>query len=234
MKSLLVLATLAHAGSAFAGACAQPSITATVLTPSTTSLDQFGGVVVGLVSGYGDGEPVDPDLHKLAWKFVEQGKATTPKLTLVAPGLAVLVPDHPGKQLALQAGKVAKVTVTYALRPVRDLPTAAAPNVTGIELTTTVGPRSSESSTDATLKTAVPVGTIAVLVYDPTEQKAGKPARSWAAVTPKAMTIRLAYQARCHTVLAGTRASGVADKVVLVWLDAAGHQSLASTEIEIQ
>ncbi len=229
MKSLIALATLTQlTGAAFGGACAPPSITATVLTPDKTSIDQDGGVVVGLITGFGD--KADKDLAKLDWKFEEGGVSNTPTITRVAPGLAVFVPTKPVKQLTFQ-----KITVTYAATPRRDMPMAVAPNVTGIKLASYSGPRSSGSSTDATLGAAPPKGTIAVLVYDPAEQKAGKQAKSWASIADlKAKTVQLASSGRCQTLVPGTRTSSLGDKVVLVWLDAEGHQSLPSKEIEIK
>ena len=228
MRALVLLAALALPASA--GPCLVPGLAPVVRTPSGTTIDQFGGVVVAAVS-WPKGGSADPVVQK--WEFVEGKKRNKARVTLLAPGLAVYAPVAPEKQLDLEdkPGHSA-VRVTFQFMNTDDMPVDAAPRPTTI-VQAKQTPMFRTGSVVATLAEAPPAGTIAVLVRGAGSQ--AKAARSWAEVRdPTATRVEIFMRDRCEPEIPGTVPTKAGDKIELAWVDSEGHVSLWSQAIEVK
>ena len=238
MNQLVITTMLLASSVATAGPCPSPQAHVEVLgAVEGATIDQGTGIVAAVRTEFGGGDG-PASLAKLDWKFVANGKASAPKVTLLAPGLAVLAPAMPAQgALVLQDGKATKLAgVTYAASLARLA--IAAPTVKAIAFSRSSGPRSASEATTAVLATPPPTGTVAVLVYKAGAQQAGKPASAWANVNlpgdPKLTRVTLYAASRCSAPVGSGEAPMKDDKVVLVWVATTGTLSAPSAEVTVQ
>ena len=223
----LVLALAAAPASA--GPCLVPGLIPIVITPQGGTIDQLGGVVVAAVP-FPSGVNEDP--ATLPWEFVEGKNRSKPKITVIAPGLAIYAPKAPQQALEL-VGKAGRVEgrVTFRFQDTDDMPMDAAPRPTRV-VQAKKAPRSGNDTVTATLAEAPPAGTVAVLV-----RAAGSKAttaRSWNRLYDlKKPSVVIYAHDRCEPVIPGTVPTKAGDKIELAWLDGEGHVSLWSAAIEV-
>ena len=229
--ALAVLIGALAAAPASAGPCLEPGLVPLVITPQGATIDQFGGVVVAAIPFRG-GVDKDPAVQT-TWEFVEGKKRGKPKITVIAPGLAVYAPKAPEQALELQnkSGR-AEGRVKFQMMNTDDMPVDSAPRPTAV-VQAKKSPMSSNETVTATLAEAPPAGTIAVLVRAAGAKATA--ARSWQRLYDIKTTkvVIYAYD-RCEPIIPGTVATKAGDKIELAWLDGEGHVSLWSTAIEVK
>ncbi|MBL9017852.1 MAG: hypothetical protein JNL83_26940 [Myxococcales bacterium] len=225
-----VLALGLAASPAAAGPCLEPGLMPIVISPLGATIDQFGGVVVAAVP-WREGVNEDPVVQP-TWEFVEGKQRGKPKITVIAPGLAVYAPKAPVQALELQ-DKTGRAVgrVKFQFQNTDDMPMDAAPRPTAV-IQAKKARMSSNDTVTATLAEAPPAGTIAVLV----RAAGGKTTapRSWNRLYDLKTTKIVVYAYdRCEPVIPGTVATKAGDKIELAWLDAEGHVSLWSPAIAV-
>lgn len=232
MSRIALLALLAAAAApAHAGPCAMPSLAHEVATPSGTTIDQHGGVVVLTVAGLGVGIGT-PTLRDGERAFRAGQLDVKASATTVAPGLVVhrvpveLRREQPELRLVDAAGTVA-ATVAVALR--KAPPRLRGPQIRAV--TASQPNRRGEGWVTATLKQAPPAGTIAVIVRDAKQRSA----RSFERIGDPEATEIFVYQGdRCTPRAAGTEATRGGQRIQLAWVTAAGHVSPWSAPVTVR
>jgi hypothetical protein len=226
--SLWVLVSAA-ATPANAGACAEPRLAPHIFTPAGTTLDQDGGVVVGLADGDNADRPMD--LAKPSWRFHAGTERAAPQVTILVPGLAIYAPHAPAKPLSLEDDQQKTlVTLGFEVASYDDKPIGEAPKVTSATFKATTSRRGSTEQTTVAVEQA-PKDTVAVIAYS-AETK--DQARSWARVAAGATSFVIFQRAPCRPSLPGTIASRKGDQIRLVWVDAKGHTSQRSAPVTVK
>ena len=158
------------------------------------------------------------------WSLVVDGTATTAKAVVLAPGLEVFVLPAKAKSAELREGSLSRGTVTRSIPTITAL---AAPKVTTITATKTVGRRATTTQVAVTTSD-VPTDAVAMIIAD---AKTGK-ARSFGRV--EGMTTIYVYnQGRCSALPNGTVETRTGDSVVVRWVDKFGRLSAASKAIKV-
>ncbi len=226
MRTAIVLVMLA-AARAHAGDCADSGLVATVLTPANTTIDQEGGIVVGLIDSPTARDI--PDLANTPWRFHEGKGRDKPKVTLLAPGLAVFAPKAFEKAMDLEdANQKALVHVAFEFATYLDMPVDAAPKLTAATMATTVTRRSTDYTTTIKLAAPAPANAIALIVLD-----AKGVATSWGRIAPGATAIVVWRSFPCHGEAKGTVGARHGDKVSVEYVNTQGHRSLPSASITV-
>jgi len=203
IRALAAVLVAVAAGPAAAGPCLVDGLAPQIMTPTGSTIDQHGGVVVAAVSSFMHGEQ-HRDVSAEAWEF-RKGKARSKTvIKRLAPGLAL---HSPNKKLATMGDKVAledaknhtALEITVSFMVTDDMPMDETPRV--------------ESIIQAMDK---PLARGFVLVTD-----------------PKATTFTIYGRHRCEAQVPGTVATGAGDTVRLAWVDAEGHVSIPSDRIEV-
>jgi hypothetical protein len=213
---ILVLATLTSP--AHATQCAGTHAETRVLSPPATSLPPDGGIVVGTASVAG----LAHDAKAPTWSARVDGHAVMP--TTLAPGLVVyrvLAAASHLEVLEVLEGSSVRARATRSETYGKAL---AAPVATAI--VDAAFPEAVGTTTTVTLSSPVPVGAIAVVLYD----HKGR-ARAWAAVLAGATEIVIYDDRLCATLPTGTIEPSSGDRVELAWIDAAGRPSAHSTTV---
>jgi hypothetical protein len=225
--SLWVLVSAA-ATPAHANACADPTIAPRIFTPAGTTLEDDGGIVVGLEDGGTVDHPMD--LAKPTWRFHAGTERASPQVTLLAPGLAIYAPHAPARPLSLEDDQQKTLmTLGFEVASYDDRPISEAPKVASATFKATTSRRGSSEHTTVTVAPA-PEGTVAVIAYT---ANARDQARSWARVAPGATSFVIFQRAPCRPLLPGTIASRKGARIILVWVDAKGHTSQRSAPITV-
>jgi len=235
IRPLVTLLVAVAASPAAAGPCLVDGLAPQIMTPTGSTIDQHGGVVVAAVSSPMHREQ-RRDVSAEPWEF-RKGKARSKTvIKRLAPGLALHSPDDKlasvGDKVALEDAKdhtAIEIVVGYMITD--DMPMDEAPRVVSITQATTA-PMLRSPSTVATLKAPPPAGTVALLVYDGAMDK--PLARGFVLVEdPKATTIVIYSRHRCEAQIPGTVPTGAGDTVRLAWVDGEGHVSIPSERIKI-
>jgi hypothetical protein len=219
IRALALLGLLLAATPAITGPCVPVETFQEVLTPPGETIDQFGGVVIA-------------NPRAVPWEFVEGPKRERARVTVIAPGLAIIAAKSFDQLLDLEDGKRNRlIRVKYQFQATDDMPVDSAPRVTALVQTKRTQMMRSDVVV-ATLGEAPPAGTIAVIVRAADSKASG--ARSWFAVTDlKAKQLDVYRHDRCKAEPAGTVGTKAGDKVMLAWVDSAGHVSLWTASIVV-
>jgi len=200
--------------------CAMSHLRPDVLT---TQASIGGGIVVAAESAPYDvadeGDAVQP-----TWKLEVGGVTSTPKIDVLAPGLAVYrLPAAAGDATLLDGTKVIAKVTTIRTQPVQLL----APKVKGVRHEKRLGRRAS-AYTRVALDGAPPDGVVALVLAD----AKGKP-RSFGVVTAGEKEITVYAHPRCGVVPNDTVESKPGDRVTLFWVDASGRTSPVSKPVTV-
>jgi hypothetical protein len=218
LTALTALAVLEPPRPAAAGPCAVPLMVPTVFTPAGTAIPKDGGVVVLDEPGGGDlathGAPSK-------WQFVHGARRMTAKISVVAPGLAVLAGTgrelhdaHDKPLVALGVGQEAPL---------------AAPEVTAVTYRAVSGRRGTAVGVQAVFAAPPPPDRVLVVV-----DADGTTGRSWGVPSggPERYVTVFA-SGSCTVQPTGTRVSALGDEVRLRWVDNAGRVSPPSKPIKV-
>lgn len=223
MRHVLLLA-LALVPTTARADCAEWGLAPKVLTPPNTVIAADGGIVVAAMpEARGKLDKGDPAVQP-SWKIQVGGDSLKPPIELIAPGLAVYrVAVANAFKIELTDGGQALVTV----KPSRVRGDAlAAPKIKRV----TFEPRKLRHGAEKVvveLAEAAPAGVVAMVLADAD----GKP-RSWGAVSGGA-TVDAYGAPECQALPNGTVASKAGDKVVLLFVDAAGRVSAPTAPVAI-
>lgn len=220
MLRLALIGLLLAATPAAAGPCVPTETLQEILTPPGDTIDQFGGIVIA-------------NPRQVPWEFVEGTKRARARVTVIAPGLVVVAPKSPDTELDLEDGKRNKaLRVKFMFQVTDDMPVDSAPRVTALVQTKRTQVMRSDVVV-VTLAETPPAGTIALLVRAANSKTTV--ARSWIGVTDiKATQLDVYRRDRCRMQPVGTVGTKAGDKVLLAWLDSAGHVSLWTSPIEVK
>ena len=211
-----------------AGDCADTGMVATVLTPPDTTLDQEGGVVVGLVEA--PTSRTIPELAKLPWQFCSGKRCAPPRVLELVPGLATLAPKAPEPTLDLEDDRHhSRVHLGFAYAAYDDRPIDAAPKLARATYTEGVRHHATTQTTTLELAAPVPADMVAMIAYG----KPGSP-RSWARIAPGQTTVVIWHAEPCRGQAKGTMGSPAASELVVAYVSSRGHISLLSTPITVK
>jgi hypothetical protein len=228
MRAAVITVMLSAATTAHAGDCADTGLVPTVLTPANAAIDDAGGVAVGLITS--PSARAIPELGKLAWQFHENKLREPPRITTLAPGLAVFTPKHGERALDLEDDhQKVLVRVAFEHPDYDDMPIDAAPSVTRATYASTSGRRSSTQTTTLDLAAPAPANIVAIIA----STTAGKP-KSWARLAPGATSVVIWSAQTCRGEAPGTERSGAGSQIVLVFVNSRGHTSLPSNPITVK
>jgi hypothetical protein len=218
-----LLASLATPAAARAE-CAVAGLVPAVLSRTTTELPDDGGIVVGAFS-QGGNLPSGEVAVQPSWRLAVGKTQITPKVDVIAPGLAVYRGLGRAGDVALVDGKgkeLAKVRATSGKRPA-----LAAPAVKTLSFEQTQHRRSSTKI--AAAFDEIPPSAVALVIAD----EKGKP-RSWGATSRAGKgTVYPLDIASCAALPNGTEMTKAGDKVTLFWVDDAGRVSPATRPIVV-
>lgn len=197
--------------------CGGMGLAARVLTVADLVLPGDGGIVVAAMTGGGhfdDDAAIQP-----AWRFQTGGVTSTPRRTMLAPGLAVYRPRQDGTVKLLDEDAKTRASVFVTQRP---RPRLAAPVIKW----TVRSPDRVDVNLE--LSSLPPEDAIAIVLVG----KDGK-ARSWDLVDSES-TLQRAYKQRgCEMQPPGTTPSSIGDEVTFFFVDAYGRTSPHSKPITI-
>jgi hypothetical protein len=203
---------------AHATQCAGTHPETEVVAPSPKDLPRDGGVVVGTVSKPGllkpGAKPPPAPTVKVDGRDADA--------TALAPGLVVYRAPAPAKRLTVSAGgKTTSSTLTDTYGTTLAAP--AASSIVEADHPELVG-----TTTTVKLKTPVPTGAIAVVVYDRKHR-----ARTWAPVKAGATSVTVYDDRLCRSIPPGTFEPAPGETVTLEWIDFAGRPSATSASLKV-
>jgi hypothetical protein len=231
MRIALVLAALLATQDLATAKCAMPKVGSQVLTATGAKVAADGGVLVGSQNSWDIEIGGAEDAINKTWRFSDGKKQYEPVLVTIAPGLVVY---QPPKGVTGTLTLLDGTTERAKLDRIADTPgKLAAPAIKSVkQMRVEERYGGFRFELHATLKTTMPKGAIAIVVFGVT--KTGTVARSWAAATEGQTKAQVAGSAgRCDPGVPGEVMSKVGEKVVLAYVDASGRLSALSKPIVV-
>ncbi len=217
LRSILVLAVLsALPRAAHAGACARPELPTRALTAPDAELAKGGGVVVAMENAG----------KAPAMMFASGGTTTAAKKTVIGAGLVVYTPAAGKGPVALQLKGKALVKVKRG----GETKALEAPKVGSVRFRSSTGRRGTSVSISVEITGPVPIGAVAVAVFDDKGairswgQTAGPPTDPAAKTT----VVGVFASGSCVVQPDGFAPSAISDKVQVAFIDASGRISAKS------
>lgn len=225
MRWLLVTAIVAATSTTAASEpCPVFGLEPVVRTPQGGTIASDGGFVVGTRSRPGNDVGKGEIAVQADWKIRAGSVRSTPKIDVLAPGLAIYRLPAKATDVVLEDGKgkvVGKATVVPGAPT-----TLAAPRIKTI-LSGRTGGRHPTTFVTAELDGAPPNEALALVLTD-----AAGVARSWGFVPPGGKEIPIFDNHQgCGTFPNGTVQSRPGDVVVAYWVDTRGHRSPTTPKI---
>lgn len=233
MRALVFVAAIAIPSASSAGPCAIRPLAAHPMTVANTVIPPGGGVMVSLSEGEWDG-PIQSDLSKTGWKFVDGAKQVDPVIRVIAPGLAVYEP--PAGKTAIKLGVGMRRFAfqrTADAKPLLPAPVATAIGYAGGNVP--VGPRQSPVFTNRVkLEAARPNDAVAIIVFTVDKTPV---ATSWTTAFnhtgAKGELEVYRSPGRCETPVPGLVPVLPGTKVTVAWVDATGRIGAKSKELTV-
>jgi hypothetical protein len=211
---LVLFARTAHAD------CALMGLAPKVLSAPDVVLAPDGGIVVGAVSEDRGSLDSGDIAVQAEWKIIVKAGTITPKIDVLAPGLAVYRASVDAFEL-----KNGDETLIKATRSAAKRDALAAPKVKSIKFDAPLS-RRSVRRVEVMLDGAPPAGAIALVLAD----AKGK-AKSWG---PVAGSVFYPFNHRdCMVLPNGTVPSKKGERVTLFWVDDSGRKSAYTKPVTI-
>ncbi len=233
---LVGVAVVGSASNVDAGKCAGTGLEVSLISPAATTIDQDGGIVVGL-----DTDPTNNlsgDLHNTGWQYFDGKAHTKPRVIPLAPGLAVLAPNPMRGELQQRlilhdANQKKLVDVAFEFAVYDDRPIGPAPVPTSATLRETMGNRTFDRRVDVGVKAGAPANSVAVIAFEADASGNPKAAISWSRASAGDKSFTIWHVHSCVDSPPGYGYIEKKQKIVLIWVDAAGHLSLPSPPVVV-